>query len=81
MRCQRDVEAPELRHRDPREVLARLGHRFSVLEVPRVVAAGDEDLLLLTLKRRAAAPARRIVSLPAGELLARVPASKSMVRA
>ena len=71
MRRQQEIELPELRNGDPREILAWLGHRLSILHVPGVVAADDGDLLLLTLERRATAPARRIVSLSAGELLAR----------
>ena len=56
MRRQQDIELTELRNRDPGEKEAWLGHGLPVLHVPGVGAADDEDLLLLTLKRRAAAP-------------------------
>jgi len=70
MRCQQQVRLPIFPDCDSREILTRLRYRVLPIDVPRVIAADDGDLLLVPLKRRAAASARRIIPLPARELFA-----------
>jgi hypothetical protein len=71
MRCQQDVELPELADRNPCEIQPGLGNRLSILEIPGGVTADEKDLLLLTLQRSTSSAPGRIVAVLAGELLAR----------
>ena len=72
MRRQQNVELSVFSDGKAGQILAWLRDRILPVHIPGVIAADDKVLLLLTLERSAAATARGIVSLPAGDFLPRV---------
>src|SRR5213594_4269540 len=73
MRREQNVELSELGNGNAGEILAGLRCCILTIHVPCVVAAHDRNLLLIALERRATASAGRVISLPAGQFLARDP--------